>query len=59
MKSGYRAAYGLADNFEGLSQQLDQWSDNYVISVYASIFTQAKIDRLTKNQRRFLQLPFV
>jgi retron-type reverse transcriptase len=59
MKSGYRAAYGLADNFVGLSQQLDQWFSNRVVSVYASIFTQAKIDGLTKNQRRFLQLPFV
>ena len=57
MKSGYRAAYHLADNYEQFFQQLDQWSNNCIERVYSSIFTQPKIDSLTKGQRRFLLLP--
>jgi retron-type reverse transcriptase len=58
MKAGYRAAYRLADNFETLEQQLDQWMNNCIVKVYSSIFSSDAISRLTRNQRKFLMLPF-
>lgn len=57
MKSGYRTAYRVADNFETLDQQLDQWTDNCITKVYASMFDTKTIANLTTTQRRFLLLP--
>lgn len=57
MKAGYRAAYRLADNFDAFEQQLDQWMSNCIVKIYSSIFTPNAINRLTKNQKRFLMLP--
>jgi hypothetical protein len=57
MKSGYRTAYRVADNFEALDQQLDQWTGNCISKVYTSMFDAKAIANLTKTQRRFLLLP--
>ncbi len=57
MKSGYRTAYRVADNFEALGQQLDQWMDNCITKIYTSMFEPKAIAKLTAAQRRFLLLP--
>jgi len=57
MRSGYRAAYGIADNFADFNSYLDLWSDNCVIKLYSSIFGYSKVSDLTPRQRRFLLLP--
>jgi len=57
MKSGYRTAYRVADNFEDLDHQLDQWAGNCIIKVYTSMFDATAIAKLTSTQRRFLLLP--
>lgn len=56
MKSGYRAAYRVADNYEALDQQLDQWTSNCITKVYTSMFDAKSIAKLTATQRRFLLL---
>jgi RNA-directed DNA polymerase len=57
MKSGYRTAYRVADNFEALDRQLDQWTGNCITKVYTSMFDAKAIAKLTAIQRRFLLLP--
>ena len=57
MKSGYRAAYGIADNFTEFSNYLDLWSDNCIRSVYSSIFGSEKIAKLSPKHRQFLLIP--
>ena len=57
MKFGYRTAYHVADNFEALDQQLDQWTGNCITKVYTSMFGAKAIANLTITQRRFLLLP--
>jgi len=57
MKSGYRAAYGVADNFASFDQKLDQWAGNCVIKVYTSMFDATAISKLRPKQRRFLLIP--
>jgi RNA-directed DNA polymerase len=57
MKSGYRTAYRVADNFKTLDERLDQWADNCISKIYSSMFDAKAIARLTPNQRRFLLLP--
>jgi hypothetical protein len=57
MKSGYRTAYSVADNFELLDQNLEQWAANCIVKVYTSIFDYKSIEKLSKIQRRFLLLP--
>ena len=54
MRSGYRGAYGLADNFEDFSKQLEIWSNNCIRSVYSSIFGSDKIAKLSQKRRQFL-----
>jgi retron-type reverse transcriptase len=56
MKSGYRVAYGVADNRDEFYQLLDQWTQNCVHKVYTSIFGGPAVERLTRNQRVFLML---
>jgi len=56
MKSGYKVAYGVADNRNEFYQLLDQWTQNCVLKVYSSIFGGHAIERLTRNQRAFLML---
>lgn len=57
MKSGYRTAYRVADNFRSLDQKLDQWTGNCITKVYTSMFDAKEIANLTAPQRRFLLLP--
>jgi RNA-directed DNA polymerase len=57
MKSGYRTAYRVADNFDTLDQQLDQWTGNCINKIYTSMFDAKAITKLTPTQRRFLLLP--
>ena len=57
MKSGYRTAYRIADNFELLNQRLEQWASNCITKIYTSIFDANAIARLTPTQRQFLLLP--
>jgi len=57
MRSGYRTAYRVADNFEALDQQLDQWTGNCITKIYTSMFDAKAIAKLTATQRRFLMLP--
>jgi hypothetical protein len=57
MKSGYRTAYRLADNFETFEQKFDQWTSNCITRGYGSIFDARAIAKLTLTQRRFLLLP--
>ena len=57
MKSGYKAAYGLAHNFANFSKSLDTWSDNCIRSVYGSIFGSDKIAKLSPRHRQFLLIP--
>ena len=56
MKAGYRVAYGVADNFDKLDQQLDQWSQNCIAKLYASIFTAPAVAKLTPKQKVFLMM---
>ena len=56
MKAGYRVAYGVADNFSTLDQQLDQWCQNCIMKLYSSIFTNAAVARLTPKQKAFLMM---
>ena len=57
MKSGYRAAYGIADNYSALVGSLDLWSSNCVTKIYGSMFGHDRISRLNAKQRHFLLLP--
>jgi hypothetical protein len=57
MKIGYRIAYGVADNFAVLDQQLDQWAQNCALKIYSSIFGTPAVSRLTRRQKTFLMLP--
>lgn len=57
MKSGYKAAYGLADNFDEFSKLLELWSKNCIRSVYGSIFGHDKIAKLSPKCRQFLLIP--
>lgn len=57
MKSGYKAAYGLADNFNDLSKSLDVWTDNCIRSVYVSIFGGDRVSKLNHKHRHFLLIP--
>lgn len=57
MKSGYKAAYGLADNRAHLSDCLELWSDNCIRTVYGSIFGGKVIEKLNRQRRRFLLIP--
>jgi hypothetical protein len=57
MKTGYRIAYGVADNFAVLSQQLDQWAQNCVVKVFSSIFGAPAVNKLTPRQKAFLMVP--
>ncbi len=56
MKAGYRVAYGVADNYQALNRQLDQWGQNCITKLYASIFTAAAVAKLTPRQRSFLMI---
>jgi RNA-directed DNA polymerase len=56
MKSGYRVAYGLADNRDEFYQLLDQWTQNCVLKLYTSIFGGPAVERLTRNPKTFLML---
>jgi hypothetical protein len=57
MNTGYRIAYGVADNFAILSNQLDQWSHNCAYKLLTSIFGSQAMNRLTSRQKTFLMLP--
>jgi hypothetical protein len=57
MRSGYKVAYGVADNHEEFYTLLDQWTQNCVLKTYSSIFGADAIRRLTRNQKTFLMLP--
>ena len=56
MRSGYRVAYGLADNRDILYDQMDDWVKACVGKVYSSIFTAKVIGSLTPQQKAFLML---
>jgi retron-type reverse transcriptase len=57
MKTGYRIAYGVADNFDTLNQQLNQWTENCLLKIVSSIFGAPAVNRLTSRQKTFLMLP--
>jgi retron-type reverse transcriptase len=57
MKSGYRVAYGLADNRDAFYDQMDDWAKACIGKVYSSIFGPRIIGGLTPQQRDFLMLP--
>jgi RNA-directed DNA polymerase len=57
MKTGYRIAYGVADNFAFLNQQLDQWAQNCVVRIFRSIFGAPAVNKLNPRQKAFLMLP--
>jgi retron-type reverse transcriptase len=57
MKTGYRIAYGVADNFAVFDEQLDRWAQNCALKIFSSIFGAPAVDRLTLRQKTFLMLP--
>ncbi|MBV8739874.1 MAG: group II intron reverse transcriptase domain-containing protein [Alphaproteobacteria bacterium] len=57
MRDGYKVAYGVADNFEALSQRLDQWVENCAMTIYKSLLGSRAVEKLTPRQREFLMLP--
>ena len=56
MKTGYRTAYGVADNFAVLDEQLTRWAQNCVLRIFSSMFGVPAVDQLTPRQRAFLML---
>lgn len=57
MKTGYRMAYRVADNFAVLDEQLVRWAQNCVLKIFSSMFGVPAVDRLTRRQKAFLMLP--
>jgi RNA-directed DNA polymerase len=57
MKTGYRMAYRVADNFAILDEQLVRWAQNCVLKIFSSIFGVPAVNRLTRRQKAFLMLP--
>ena len=56
MKSGYRAAYRSAHNFDDFQMRMEQWVENCVRAVYSSIFGKEVINSLQADKRRFLMI---
>jgi hypothetical protein len=57
MKTGYRMAYRVADNFPVLDQQLSRWVENCVLKIFSSMFGVPAVSGLKPRQKAFLMLP--
>jgi retron-type reverse transcriptase len=56
MAIGYRFAYGVADNFDDLTQRLEQWKQLCALKVYSNIFGAESVKKLSDRQKLFLML---
>ena len=54
MKSGYKAAYGIADNKDEFYERLELWSSNCIRSVYSSNFGSDKVAKLSDRRKHLL-----